>query len=291
MRKCTDSWRKPKPYQPLFGKQVSSYPATRIFDQFSFIGNPYVCCFIIETTDGLIMIDCMERKEDQKQSIVQGISDLGLDPYDLKAILITHGHGDHYGFADWFREQYGCKIYMSKETYDFATQANLTYTKPIPYEVYDFLDDYGEFKLGNQSVFTYLTPGHCPGCMSFIVPVTDEGRPHMLAIWGGTLPPFSMAWKVDYLESLRKFGDITDKMDVDCEISNHPYVDNSIERMDVLRNINDGVPNPFVIGKEAYKRYERMFLNVCLESIHKQAYEADELLPPPPKRIPPKDDK
>lgn len=50
---------------------------------------------------------------------------------------------------------------------------------------------------------------------------------------------------------------------MDCEISNHPFVDNCILRMNVIRDIADGVPNPFIIGREAYKRYEQMFYDMC----------------------------
>lgn len=53
------------------------------------------------------MIDCMEPKEEHKQTIIKGFEDLGLDFHDLKKIVITHGHGDHYSTANWFRDNYG----------------------------------------------------------------------------------------------------------------------------------------------------------------------------------------
>ena len=46
-------------------------------------------------------------------------------------------------------------------------------------------------------------------------------------------------------------------------ISLPQFVDNSIERLNVIRNICNGVPNPFVIGKEAYKRYEQLFVELA----------------------------
>ena len=54
---------------------------------------------------------------------------------------------------------------------------------------------------------------------------------------------------------------------VDAEISNHPFVDNTILRLELLRNIVDGVPNPFIIGRDAYKRYENMFYELCLRKM------------------------
>lgn len=38
-----------------------------------------------------------------------------------------------------------------------------------------------------------------------------------------------------------------------------------INRLDIVRNITDGVPNPFVLGEEGYCYYEKMFYNYALK--------------------------
>lgn len=282
------SWRTAKPHQPLFGEKVEAYPATRFFDQLSFIGTPNVGCFVLETSEGLIQLDCMEPYEEHRDIIIEGYRTLGLDPHDLAAILITHGHGDHYGTADWFREQYGCTIYMSQTDYEYAQHDTRNRTGVLKWEINDYLEDGGIFRLGDTEVRTFATPGHTPGCMSFVFPVTDEGRPHMVALWGGTGVPWSMSDKVAYLNSTLEFAKITDELGVDVEISNHPFVDMLTQKLDIVRNICNGVPNPFVLGKEGYKYYERMFTDMCFEAMRKQASEADKLLPPQPERLPPR---
>ena len=282
------SWRTPSPHRPLFDEKVEAFPATRFFDQLSFIGSPNVCCFVLETSEGLIQIDCMEPLEEHRDIIVEGYRELGLDPHDLKAILITHGHGDHYGMSDWFREQYGCTIYMSHTDYVFAQHDTRNRTGVLKWEINDYLEDGDVFRLGDGEVRCFSTPGHTPGCMSFIIPVTDEGRPHLVALWGGTGVPWTMSDKVDYLNSCQRFAEITEKMGVDAEISNHPFVDKLTERLQIVRNICDGVPNPFVIGKENYKYYERMFADMCFQKMKEQAAEADKLLPPQPERLRPR---
>lgn len=57
-----------------------------------------------------------------------------------------------------------------------------------PVQVFDNL-----FYIGSISVaqFVVLTPGHTPGCLSMIVPVTDHGEKHNVAIWGSTAAPTS----------------------------------------------------------------------------------------------------
>ena len=276
------SWRTKNPHRPLFGQKVEPFPATRFFDQLSFIGTPNVGCFVLETGEGFVLLDCMEPLEEHRDMIIKCIADLGLELQDLKAILITHGHGDHYGKADWFREQTGCKVYMSHVDYEVAQHDTRNRTGVLKWEIRDFIEDGDTFRLGDTWVKAFSTPGHTPGCLSFIFPVTDEGRPHMVAMWGGTGVPYKTSDKVKYLRSTLYFAEMTEKYGCDAEIATHPFVDRGTDRLAVLRNICDGVPNPFVLGKEGYKQYERMFTDLCLDQMEKQSEIIDPLLPPPP---------
>ena len=37
--------------------------------------------------------------------------------------------------------------------------------------------------LGDTTLTLYITPGHTPATISTVIPVTDHGKPHMLAFW------------------------------------------------------------------------------------------------------------
>lgn len=255
------TWRTPRPHRPNFGDSPKPYPATWFFDDLAFIGDESVSCFLVRTSNGLILIDCMFPEDKYLNMIEDGIRDLGCSGEDLKAILLTHGHFDHFGYAEKLRKEYGCKIYMSKEDEELA-QSKPDKPYGLTFNMDGYLEDGQDFVLGDTSIRCVLTPGHTGGCFSFIIPVTDEGRPHHLALWGGTgiIPGCD---KTAYLNSVEKFDKVCDEFEVDAEISNHPFVDNTLPRLEVLRNIVDGVPNPFVIGREAYKRYEQMFYDLC----------------------------
>lgn len=260
-------WRIPNPIKPLFKKELEPFPSTKFFDQLSFIGNPNVGCFVLETSEGIIMIDCMEPQNQYVEMIEKGFSDLGLDIKDLKVILITHGHGDHYGKADYFREKYGCKLYISKIDYEYALQDFRSPVGVLNFEINDYLDDMDVFKLGDTQVTCVMTPGHTPGCLSYIFPVTDEGVKHMVGIWGGTGIPRDPGLIKEYLVSIRRFASICDEMGCDVEISSHPFVNNGITRLEIIRNITDGVHNPFVVGKAGYQYSMKGFEKMCLESM------------------------
>lgn len=263
---------------------LPAVPATRFFDNLSYVGDEFVGCFVIETKEGLILLDAMFPDAKTNAEVMamdfadmryanlleNGLRDLGLSPYDIKMILISHGHCDHYGNGDYYRKKYGCKIYMSRVDEEFGRQQN----GPSPmgwldWEVDGYLEDGGIVSLGGQEIHTYATPGHTPGCMSFIFPVYDEGRRHMASLWGGTGIPREREMKELYLASARRYTEICDQMGVDAEIATHPFTDNSLERFAVCRNIFDGVANPYVIGREACRRYEAMFEQMCLSKMGK----------------------
>lgn len=52
----------------------------------------------------------------------------------------------------------------------------------LGFDMDGFLTDGEDFTLGDTAIRCVWTPGHTEGCMSFIIPVLDEGRSHHLAI-------------------------------------------------------------------------------------------------------------
>lgn len=267
----TASWRKFNPHKLVMGGKGKLIEPARIFDQLYFIGTSKYACYVLETSDGYVMFDCLAVEDRFIPWIEEGFLDLGLDIRNLKSILITHGHGDHYGHADYFRARYGAKIYMSQVDFEYARDANDPYSifpdGPLTWPVDGYIEDGDVFRQGDTEIRIVGTPGHTYGCMSFIIPVTDEGVPHKLALWGGTGVPGLPSKQQLYLESCDKFAKLTEELGVDGELTNHPYIDMTVERLEVIRNIVEGVPNPFVLGKEGYKYYEQMFRNMCLRKM------------------------
>ena len=262
------SWRKPVERRPRFGVQLEFEPTTKFFDQLSFVGDAAVCCFLLETTEGLILIDAMNPEQRCLDAIVKGIKDIGYELSDLKMIIITHGHGDHYGLADELRKLSGAKILISKGDHELAQHPALKKFSPMDYPVDVYLEDGMDITLGDTTIHCVETPGHTDHCMSFIFPVTDEGRPHIASLWGGT--GLNNGVNIfTYLKSVDKFELACSEYGVDVEISNHPPVDNGIERLNVIRNIANGVPNPFVIGQGNMHYYFNKFRTMCNEALKK----------------------
>ena len=248
-------------------------PPTRLFDNFYYVGLNSVGAYVARTSEGLILIDTLNTADDAKQVIVPGMQSLGLDPREIKYILISHGHGDHYGGAKWLAETYGAKVVASGIVWDVMSKprpapAGGATGRPAPNwgppPSRDVVATDGEvLTLGDTSITMVLTPGHTPGTLSFILPVFDHGERHMLAMWGGTnIPAYAEAQR-QYLTAFDHFASFTSKLGVDVELSNHPFVDGSLTRMEQLRTKpND--PNPLVIGVQRYEDYVGILKNCAL---------------------------
>lgn len=254
------TWRKSRTRKPDFqNPDPTVCPPTWFFDNMAFIGDEVVGCFLIRTEEGLVLLDCMNPDERCRKLVEEGITQLGESVENLRAILISHGHGDHFGNAEYFQKQYGTRIYMSETDYEYARNmpADMPW-KPVGFHVDEFYRDGETLAFGTTAIRTVFTPGHTKGCYSFIVPVTDEGRPHRMALWGGSgiMPDTD---KNEYHQSLLKFTGICREMHVDGEISTHPCLDMGLDRYALARNITDGMPNPFVLGEEGYHYYEQQF--------------------------------
>lgn len=68
-------------------------------------GNPlrWVNGYAIEETDGLTLVDCGWKADDVLAALREGLQAFGFDVGDIRRVLITHQHFDHYGLAGTLR--------------------------------------------------------------------------------------------------------------------------------------------------------------------------------------------
>ena len=58
----------------------------------------------LTTSAGIIVLDSLDNASEAQEYIEGGLRKLGLDPTQIKYVVITHAHGDHYGGAQSLAE-------------------------------------------------------------------------------------------------------------------------------------------------------------------------------------------
>jgi metallo-beta-lactamase class B len=236
---------------------------TRIFDNVYAIGNSGTTVYVLQTSAGLLMIDALGANDVDSQ-LLPGFQKLGLDPAQVKIILVAHGHADHFGGSKYFQEHFGSKVYVS------AADWNLMENPPVqrgrgpagPAATIPKHD--GEIKdgeailLGDLKVTPVAVPGHTPGAMGFMFPVKDNGATHMAAMFGGVwLTPGLLSDEAlqTYLMSVLRFREATKRAGVDVVLQNHTLMDPIQEKLDKLAARKRGEPDPFVVGASQYQKF------------------------------------
>lgn len=133
--------------------------------------------YVIETTDGLVLIDA--GLEEDHELLLSQLGRLGLDAHDVKIILVTHSHGDHYLGAMKLKEISGARIHAgsgdSQVIRDAGPREAVFSTFPMdhveihPTDVDVELVGGETIELGDARIQAMSTPGHTPGSMCFLL--------------------------------------------------------------------------------------------------------------------------
>jgi metallo-beta-lactamase class B len=217
---------------------------TKVFENVYAIGNIGTVAHVIRTSAGLIMIDALNAGDVETQ-LLPGFAKLGLNPADVKIILVAHGHADHFGGAAYFHDRYGSRVLVAA-------------ADPEPKTRDGEIADRQPITLGELTITPVAVPGHTPGSMAFIFPVTDRGERHIAALFGGAwlTPGFlSNDGMRTFRASVETYREATGAAGVDVWMQNHPLM---VPYADWLMRVRTRGPrdgNPFVVGRAGYQSF------------------------------------
>ena len=227
----------------------------KVFDNLYFLGTKEHSAWALTTSAGIILIDTLYNYAVEDE-IVGGLKKLGLDPAQVKYVLISHGHGDHDEGARLMQERYGAKVVMGGPDWDGIEKlADMPGGKPKRDIV---AADGQKITLGDTTVTLISTPGHTPGTTSFLFTVKDNGKPLTLAYSGGTA--LQLIYKDEgklgiYADTQGKFQRLAKEAGATVLITNHTEFDSASIKAQLMGLRKPGEANPFVIGGESVGRY------------------------------------
>jgi metallo-beta-lactamase class B len=240
-------------------------PPMQVFDNLYFLGSKWTTAWAIKTSDGIIVVDAMDNADEAEHYIEGGLRKLGLDPTQIKYVIVSHAHGDHYGGADYLQKKFHPHVVMSTIDWDALDKLRndadaLKKVNPLfgPPPARDMaVNDGDSIKLGDTTVTEHLIPGHTLGTLATTFTVFDQGQPHHAVAWGGTaynFGPLPDRLQI-YADTTKKYESVFGKDNVDVVLSNHVSFDAAVAKMAKLRERKTGEPNPFAVGNDEVKGF------------------------------------
>lgn len=144
----------------------------RIFGNTWYVGTEGLSAILIEAGDGLILIDA--GLPQSAALIVDNVRELGFEPRDISAILVSHAHFDHAGGVAALQRFTGAAVYSSEAAKATLVTGALQPDDPQFVEDEDFADfppirdvtaveNDSVVTIGDVDVRAVYTPGHTPG--------------------------------------------------------------------------------------------------------------------------------
>lgn len=256
-----------RPAQELVDKLIASQIARaapepgRAFDNLYFVGSAWVSAWAIKTSQGIILIDALNNGPEAERLIDGGMRKLGLNPAEIRHIIVTHAHGDHYGGVEYLVPRYRSGIVASEVDWR-QLEGKLEFNSPHwgPPPKYDAardsrVKDGDKVTLGDAAVTVNITPGHTLGTITPTFEVKHAGRTHKVLLWGGTAFNFGkdVPRLQGYIDATERMAKVAREQGIDVLLSNHPANDGTVENLGALRK-DGAASNPFVIGTDAVVR-------------------------------------
>jgi metallo-beta-lactamase class B len=231
----------------------------RVFDNLYFVGGKVHSSWALPTKDGIILIDTV-YPYNSEELIIGGMRKLGLDPKNIKYVLVSHAHNDHIGGAEMLQTRYGVRVVMGGPDWDWVAKYPNRYKTMAPKR--DIVATDGmKITLGDTTVTIWLTPGHTPGTLSYTFTALDRGKPVNVAYSGGTAfnfvnntPDPGIRNFQTYIDSQKHMAAKAASTGATVLLSNHSEFDNAFNKNRMLAGRGDG-PHPYELGADWVQRY------------------------------------
>lgn len=155
-----------------------------------YVGMHGLSSWLIVTPSGDILID--GDLPESAPFIERHIRQLGFQLKDVKIILNSHAHFDHFGGIAQIKRDTGATFMASAgdraslETGTYLGSETVKSLQGPPVKVDRLIGDGQQVTLGGVALTAHLTPGHTRGCTTWTMPVAEAGRTYQVMFYCST---------------------------------------------------------------------------------------------------------
>lgn len=186
-------------------KKMAPVETMEIMDNLLSVKDSIVNLFLIKDSDVYIAIDAGNNLD----VVSKELKKLNINPDRVIAVLLTHTDGDHTASLKLFKN---AKIYLSMQEAQLINGARsrfLFFGNKIDTKKYSLIDDQQTLKIGNIIIKGFLTPGHTPGSMCYLIDGKYLFTGDALSIKAGKIGKFNEFFNMDTKTAIKSIGKIT----------------------------------------------------------------------------------
>src|SRR5262245_56198517 len=237
------------------GKGDAATPS-QLFDNLYYVGKTDVGAWVLKTSEGLVLFDTLNNPAEAENIVVPGMRKLGLDPDQIKLVVITHSHNDHSGGLPYFRTK-GVRMMLSEQDWGPLGGA------PNPESI---IHDGQVVKFGDTSITLLLIPGHTPGTIAAVFPVFDRGQRHVAVLTGGIGPTGGVDAHRTAIASIAHVSAVAKQAGVEVFIDPHEAIVDTAA-WGYIMHPEERKPNQndLIVGVDRFQRFAQM-LSTCMQA-------------------------
>jgi metallo-beta-lactamase class B len=215
----------------------------RVIGNIFYVGPSGVSSFLIVTPAGSILLDA--GYQETAALIAQNIADLGFRVSDLKYLLNSHVHADHFGGLAQMKKLSGATMVASAKDAYWLQIGNANAGAP-PVVVDRTIGDGETLTLGGTTLTAHITPGLTAGATTWTMTTVDGGRPYRVIFYCSTALGPKLVDNTQYPNVVADYEKTFEKMRTltsDVFLASHPeFFDMQSKRKRMVA----GGPNPFI---------------------------------------------
>lgn len=203
-----------------------------------YVGTRGLAAYAIVAPEGTILVS--GPMADAAGQVERNLARIGVQPRQVKWILNSHAHFDHAAAFAELRRWSGAKVVSSAGDAGALRRGRHEadndngFTRFPPVQVDRVVRDGEAVRVGSVAITALLTPGHTPGCTTWLLPIVDRGRslrvvfPCSITVAGNHLIHNRAypAIDLDYQRSFARLG----ALHADIVLPMHPELADVIER-------------------------------------------------------------
>ncbi|MCB2047698.1 MAG: subclass B3 metallo-beta-lactamase [Novosphingobium sp.] len=223
-----DEWNKPGPPYRIYGNTW-------------YVGTCGISAILIESDAGHVLIDT--GPQDAVEAVLSNVRKIGLDPKDIRVLLVSHEHHDHIGGAAQVLHETGARLLATEVQAAALLRGNVADDDPQhgihpdmqPVGASTVIDEGSPVELGDLRLTLIPTPGHTSGAASWQWQSCEE-KDCRTVVYADSLTPVSsdsyrFSDHPDYVAAFRKGIERVAGLQCDILLTPHPSASKMRDRL------------------------------------------------------------